>query len=170
MVRIVFEASWRLDAAGRCARSGDLLPCVVDNGARAGMRDGLVFLTVETAAVDWEKALPRTVLLKLVGVLDRNVEAGGALTVALLPAAEVLEFDRAGIDGVLERGGGALACVASISSRYRSPKTRNGRPYSSSHDTRIFVNSASTFGSSFAIRLRIFSSRSKRVGSRFSPF
>lgn len=72
-------------------------------------------------------------------------------------------------EGVFARGGGARDAEAYNSSRYRSPRTRKGRPYSSSHLSRVFFSSASTFGSSFAIRLRIFSSRKSFPGSRRSP-
>src|SRR5271155_759584 len=80
-------------------------------------------------------------------------------------------LDRGGkLLGVFDRGGGALASASAISSRYRSPWMRNGRPNSSSYFSRVFVSSAVTFGNSFAILFRIFSSLRSRVGSRFSPF
>ena len=112
---------------------------------------------------------------KLVGVFVVDRGGGGALATlfARLAAgvglAEAFLDAGGGPEGVFDLGGGALACEAAISSRYRSPCTRNGRPYSSSHCSKIFLNSASTLGRSFAMRFRIFSSLSRRVGSRFSP-
>ena len=141
-------------------------------GARAGIRDGETLPLLDVgAAVDCERGFARTVWKPVVGVLDRSWEGGGPLTVAArLAGADFVDGARDGIDGVFERGGGCLDCMAAISSRYLSPKTKNGRPYSSSQASRTFFSSASTLGSSLAMRLRIFSSRSRRVGSRFSPF
>lgn len=72
--------------------------------------------------------------------------------------------------GVFDLGGAFFAAVSAITSRYLSPKTRNGRPYSSSQSSSVRMISASILGRSLAMRFRIFSSRKSRVGSRFSPF
>lgn len=102
-------------------------------------------------------------------------ERGGIPRAVSLPRLfEAVCFAEFGCDffggpaGVLERGG-AFEEAAVISSRYLSPKTKNGRPYSSSHLSSSFLRSASTLGNSLAILFRIFSSRSSRVGSRFCP-
>ena len=73
--------------------------------------------------------------------------------------------------GVLLRGGmafGLADALLSSSSRYRSPLTQNGRPYSSSQLSSTRRRSASTLGSSFVMRFRIFSSLSSLPGSRFA--
>jgi hypothetical protein len=78
------------------------------------------------------------------------------------------EFAEGGAEGVLERGGG-LATTGVSSSRYLSPWTRNGLPYSSSHLSNSFRRSASTLGNSLAILFLIFSSLKSLPGSRLSP-
>ena len=112
-----------------------------------------------------------------VGVLVADRGGGGPLielpgreigSLNELPGREVaLEALGGGPDGVLERGGGFS--TGEISSRYRSPWTRKGRPYSSSHISSSPRKSASILGNSFAILLRIFSSRNNLPGSRRSP-
>jgi len=107
------------------------------------------------------------------GVFGRIVEGPRSVSGAgfCADAAAGLTAGRGGSPlGVLARGGGALAAAALSASRYRSPNTRKGRPYSSSHCSRTCSSSCCTFGKSFAIRFLIFSSRSSRVGSRRSPF
>ena len=121
--------------SGLCL-SGELLPCFrLDRGTRAGIREGL-----------------------RVGLPGMEVGGGGGRLVAAAPVVGVLFMERGGTDlggaatllgadlgplsegvapaGVLDRAGGTFflePSVASISSKYRSPKTRKGRPYSSSH-------------------------------------
>lgn len=111
-------------------------------------------------------------LRALVGVCDLG---GGPRSVPLRLAGGAVLTDLgcvagAWLLGVFDRGPAALAAALWMSSRYRSPWTRNGRPYSSSQLSRMSRKSASTFGSSLAIRFRIFSSLRSLVGSRFSPF
>lgn len=108
-----------------------------------------------------------------IGVFDLNVDAGSrfACREGCDGTGAFAGFAvGANAFGVFERGGGTFAAASSMRSRYLSPNTMNGLPYSSSHASRTFVSSASTFGKSFAMRLRIFSSRRSLVGSRLSPF
>lgn len=171
--------------AGLVRRSGELLPCgMLLKGALAGIFEGLLMLPAPPYA---ETEAPKLVLdadggalveaargFRGVGVWDLG--GGGPRNVPLrLADCAVLEADlgwvvETGLLGVLDRGGAAFTRAASSSSKYRSPWTKKGRPYSSSHSSRIFLRSASILGKSFAIRLRIFSSLRRRVGSRFSPF
>jgi hypothetical protein len=77
-------------------RSGELLPVVLDNGAREGIREGLIFPfeAVDLCIVDCDSGFPR-IVLKLVGVFERSPVCEAPFTVpALLGAAEDLEFDR----------------------------------------------------------------------------
>lgn len=157
-------------------RSGELSPCgIFPKGARAGIRDGLLFdFTVSGARIELENP-PRGPVPKLVGVLARDAprrvparsfsDFNGTLVVVVFVVVE-------GADGagVFDRGGTALDCVDARLSRYRSPQTRNGRPYSFSQDSSVFLRVSSTLGNSLAIRLRDFSSRRSLPGSRFSPF
>lgn len=174
--------------AGRGLRSGELLPlAMLLKGSRAGILDGLRTLPPKLEAdTDEVKALPAVDDGPMteeasglrddiaVGVFD--LCGGGApLRVAFRLAdgafADLVDADGGGLLGVFDRGGAALGgAAASSSSRYLSPCTRKGRPYSSSQLSRILRRSASIFGKSLAMRFRIFSSRSRRVGSRFSPF
>ena len=159
--------------SGREGRSGELLPYLrFESGCRAGIRVGLRVVFVDDA-------------LASCGFDDLAVSAAmGVLVVPLDPEVKwptlLARLNGAGFDivpgvgvgaGVLDRGPGpGLASSASIQSRYRSPCTRNGRPYSSSHCSRALRNSAMTFGRSLAIRFLIFSSRNSLPGSRLSPF
>lgn len=168
-ISIVWLRMWNL-------RSGELFPCgMFPRGARAGIRDGLLFdFTVSGARIELANP-PRGPVPKFVGVLARGAprrvlarsfsDFNGTLVVVVF-----VIVDGADCAGVFDRGGAALDCVVARLSRYRSPQTRNGRPYSFSQDSSVFLSVSSTLGNSLAIRLRDFSSRSSLPGSRFSPF
>lgn len=177
----------------RDLRSGELLPCgMLLKGTLEGIFDGLIGMPDLCADTDdpsmdvlllaadegpmteEDKGLRFNVAAGVFGLAGggpRRVPArladGAVLTDAVFAAG-------GGLQGVFARGGAAreagIGADAANSSRYLCPWTRNGRPYSSSQFSRIFRRSTSTFGSSLAMRFRIFSSRSRRVGSRFSPF
>ena len=144
------------------------------NGTRAGILDGerAPVLMLEVVLAGGFRRI------MLVGVLVPEREGGGprrtlpprwlggAIDLVLL-----LNDDAGAMDGVFDRGGGAARLdVSAISSRYLSPRTQNGRPYSSSQSSRTFLRSTSILGSSFVILFLIFSSLNSRVGSRLSPF
>src|SRR5436190_19854795 len=138
------------------------------SGTRAGIFEGdLAPLT----NVEFTTGLRLMVPLP-VGVFAKG--GGGLGAFMTLPpridCGGLVEFGRGiwGPDGVLDLGG-AFTVGAAISSRYLLPCTRKGLPYSSSHLSKAFLNSASTFGNSLAIRFLIFSSLSNRAGSRLSP-
>ena len=168
---------------GGCLRSGELLPYrIVLKGTRAGILEGdlppAAKEITELGAAFAPRTVPPGVRAFPIGVFAPERLGGAVRTV--LPAREgaadaggfvgtdiVVDLDKA--LGVFERGGGALAEAASKISRYGSPWTQKGRAYSSSHFSKCRFRSASIFGNSLAILLRIFSSRRRRVGSRFSP-
>lgn len=117
---------------------GELLPyCRLLRGARAGILDGDLVVAV-LCATDGRATLRGKVLLLIAdGVFER-----GGRPPWIEPVLLVIETDCdflcagagfAGIDGVLLLGGGAFAEAFSSSSIYRTPWTRNGRPYSFSH-------------------------------------
>jgi hypothetical protein len=97
------------DGMVRYFLSGDLLPCVLERGGRAGIREGLVCpLGIAEGFDSTACGLPRMVL-KFVGVFDRLPVDGAPLTVPLrLGAADALEFVRPWFifDGVFDLGGG----------------------------------------------------------------
>lgn len=145
--RIVAESS-REGGGGR--RSGEFPPCgILVRGARAGIFDGL-FARVELAMTEADMVeLPKLLRDTLAPRLETGVFArlgggprmvparlGGADLGAVAGLEGMAEFE-----GVFARGGAALAAEAYSSSRYRSPWTRKGLPYSSSHDSRVFLRS-----------------------------
>ena len=110
-------------------------------GARAGILDGLLATAEETGAAGTELArgFRDTLILKFaVGVFDRD--GGGPRTVPpRWPAGAGLAgfgCDCGATEGAFD-GGGADLEEAYSSSRYRSPWTKNGRPYSSSQVSKI---------------------------------
>jgi len=147
------------------------------SGAREGIFEGLrVWLPAAVAgrAVEGWGFVFLPIVPPPAGVFGRIVEGPRIVSGAGFCADAAVAGLTAGRGGspfgVFARGGGARAAAADNTSRYRSPKTRKGRPYSSSHCSSTCSSSCCTFGKSFAIRFLIFSSRSSRVGSRRSPF
>jgi len=170
-----------LDSGRATRRSGEPFPFIFDNGALEGILEGEFVLAVaaETElAIGFLRPVPPAT-----GVLAPALDGalgGGAFTLlfarlggpvlvfTIVVVAVLLSVVGA---GVLDRGPGAgFASDASSSSRYLSPCTKNGRPYSSSHFSKTFLNWMASLGRSLAILFLIFSSLKSRVGSRFSPF
>ena len=163
--RIVFAL---YTGSGGPRRSGELFPWgMLPKGTRAGILEGVL-----PPAVDIELARGLRVTVP-VGVFAP--ERGGGCPLIVLPpcwlggAGLMTLAAGGGHEGVFDLGGADFALDAASSSRYGSPCTRNGRPYSSSQLSKVFFRSASILGRSLAILFLIFSSRSRRVGSRFSP-
>ena len=111
---------------------------MLPRGTRAGILVGVLPLAVEDAT-----ELAMGLYLNVpVGVLvpDRGGGCERATLPVTLPAREcaaetgaLLGFDEgASPEGVFERGGKHFAVAAANSSMYRTPCTKNGRPYSSS--------------------------------------
>ena len=122
------------------------------SGARAGIFDGLFAPTEDMTELDITElpsGFPRTLAPKfdvdtgvfalLGGCPPRIVP--GRLVGADFGAVVGCFVGMPLFDGVFARGGAAFDVEAYSLSRYRSPCTRNGRPYSSSQLSNVFFKS-----------------------------